>query len=152
MEQVILIVLAIALVLFVWLWIGLTIVQRMSLERKLEKLRNIENRLPEEQRSLDHLSEISAIERNKVVSAMVIVVTFGVLLLAALGLALFDSKIQDVFGFDNLRIFSYFDIVVLTFIVLPTFVGLTLAWGGKEKPKVRKEPVPAVAEGKGAAS
>ena len=37
-----------------------------ALEQKIEKLENIENRLPEEQRSLDHLSELRAIERNKI--------------------------------------------------------------------------------------
>lgn len=138
METSIMIGLAIALIFFVWVWIGLTIVQRMSLEQKIEKLENIENRLPEEQRSLDHLSELRAIERNKIASAKLTVAFFGVLLLAALGLGTFDGKVQEIFGFENLKIFSYFAIVVLSFIVLPTYVGLTLASGGKSKPKVKR--------------
>jgi hypothetical protein len=138
METSIMIGLAIALIFFVWVWIGLTIVQRMSLEQKIEKLENIENRLPEEQRSLDHLSELRAIERNKIASAKLTVAFFGVLLLAAMGLSTFDAKVQDIFGFENLKIFSYFAIVVLSFIVLPTYVGLTLASGGKSKPKVKR--------------
>lgn len=148
MEQSILIVLALALVFFVWVWIGLTIVQRMSLEQKIEKLQNIENRLPEEQRSLDHLLELRAIERNKIASAKLIVAVFGAMLLAGMVLSLADSEIQQIFGFGNLKIFSYFAIVVLAFIVLPTYVGLTLASGGKAKPVDRK----VVAAGKGAAS
>jgi hypothetical protein len=146
MEQTIIIGLAIALIFFVWVWIGLTIVQRLSLEQKIEKLENIENRLPEEQRTLNHLSELRAIERNKVGSAKLILGIFGFLLLAALPLVLFDTKIQDLFGFENLKVFSYFDIVVLSFIVLPTFVGLTLASGGKSKTP-RVETVPAESKG-----
>jgi hypothetical protein len=149
MEQSIMIGLAVALIFFVWVWIGLTIVQRMSLEQKIEKLETIENRLPEEQRSLDHFNELRAIEKNKIGSAKVIVAVFGLLLLAALGLGTFDTKVQDIFGFENLDAFFYFDLVVLSFIVLPTFVGLTLASGGKHKPVVRKK---AVTESKGAAS
>jgi len=149
MEQSIMIGLAVALIFFVWVWIGLTIVQRMSLEQKIEKLETIENRLPEEQRSLDHYNELRAIEKNKIGSAKITVAFFGVLLLVALGLGTFDAKVQDVFGFDNLKVFSYFDLVALSFIVLPTFVGLTLASGGKHKPAVRKK---VVAEGKGTVS
>jgi len=141
MEQSIMIGLAIALIFFVWVWIGLTIVQRMALEQKIEKLDNIENRLPEEQRSLDHLTELRAIERNKIASAKLTIGFFGILLLVALGLGTFDAKVQELFGFENLKIFSYFAFVVLSFIVLPTFVGLTLASGGKSKPVVRKQVV-----------
>jgi hypothetical protein len=147
MEQSILIGLAIALIFFVWVWIGLTIIQRLSLEQKIEKLENIENRLPEEQRTLNHLTELRAIERNKVGSAKLIVALFGLLLLAALGLVTFDSTVQELFGFENLKIFSYFAIVALSFIVLPTFVGLTLAGGGKSRPRTK-----IVAQEKGAAS
>ncbi|HTB21525.1 MAG TPA: hypothetical protein VK914_02340 [bacterium] len=139
MEQSVMIGLAVALVFFVWVWIGLTIVQRMSLEQKIEKLENIENRLPEEQRSLDHFIELRAIEKNKIGSAKLTVAFFGVLLLAALGLGTFDAKVQDVFGFENLKVFSYFAIIALSFIVLPTFVGLTLASGGRSA--VRKKVV-----------
>lgn len=136
MEQTIIIGISVALIFFVWVWIGLTIVQRLTLEQKIEKLEAIENRLPEEQRTLGHLSELRAIERNKVASAKFILAFFGLMLLAALGLVTFDTRVQDLFGFDNLKVFSYFDIVVLSFIVLPTYVGLTLAGGGKSKPVV----------------
>jgi|GEM_PF-2085106 hypothetical protein len=149
MEQTIIIGLSVALIFFVWVWIGLTIVQSMTLAQKIEKLEAIENRLPEEQRILSHLSELRAIERNKVGSAKLILALFAVLLLASLGLALLDTRVQDLFGFDNLKVFSYFDFVVLSFVVLPTYVGLTLAGGGKAKPISGPK---IAAEEKGAAS
>jgi hypothetical protein len=140
MEHMIIIGLSVALILFVWMWIGLTIVQRQSLEQKIEKLENIENRLPEEERNLGHLSELRAIERNKVNSAKLILAVFGLLLLAGLGLATFDQRLQEIFGFDALKIFIYLDIVVLAFIVLPTYVGLTLAGGGKSNKRTVRVP------------
>jgi len=139
MENTIIIGIAIALIFFVWVWIGLTIVQRLSLEQKIEKLENIENRLPEEQRTLNHLTELRAIERNKVGSAKLILGFFGVLLLVALGLATLNERVQGIFGLDSLKDFSLYDIVVLSFIVLPTYVGLTLASGGKPRPSVAGE-------------
>lgn len=139
MEQSIIVGLAIALIFFVWVWIGLTIVQRLSLEQKIEKLENIENRLPEEERRLTHLKEMRAIEQNKVGSAKVILALFGLLLLLALGLGTFYAPVQDLFGFDNLKAFSYLAIVVLTFMVLPTYVGLTLAGSTKPQSVDKKE-------------
>lgn len=143
MEQNIIVGLAIALIFFVWVWIGLTIVQRLSLEQKIEKLENIENRLPEEERTLTHLKELRAIEQNKVGGAKVVLGIFALLLIASLGLVTFDSSVQELFGFGNLKVFSYFAIVVLSFIILPTFVGLTLAGSSKSKPVDKKEKVSA---------
>lgn len=148
MEQTVLLLLAVAIVFFVWVWIGSTLFHRIALEQKIERLQNIENRLPEEQRSLDNQLELRAIERSKIGSAKFIVVLFGVLLLASLVAALFDSDVQQLFGFGNLKVFSYFAVVALAFIVLPTFVGLTLAGGGRSKPVTRK----VAAESKGVAS
>jgi hypothetical protein len=139
MEQSILIGLAMALIFFVWVWIGLTIVQRLALEQKIEKLENIENRLPEEERSLTHLKELRAIEQNKVGSAKRILALFGALLLAAIALATFYHPVQDLFGFDNLRTFMYLAWVVLAFMVLPTYVGLSLAGSSKSAALERKE-------------
>ena len=141
MEQTIIVGLAITLIFFVWVWIGLTIVQRLSLEQKIEKLENIENRLPEEERSLGHLKELRAIEQNKVGGAKLVLGLFGLLLIAALGVVSFYTPVQDLFGFSNLKVFSYFAVVVLSFIILPTFVGLTLAGSSKNKPMDKKERV-----------
>ncbi|HXB98660.1 MAG TPA: hypothetical protein VNZ54_11450, partial [bacterium] len=131
MEQTVVVLLAIALILFVWVWIGLTIVQRLSLEQKIEKLENIENRLPEEERTLNHLSELRAIEQNKVSGAKLILGLFGVLLFGAICVITFYAPVQELFGFGNLRVFSYFAWVVLSFMILPTYVGLSLAGSSK---------------------
>jgi hypothetical protein len=131
MEQTVIVLLAIALILFVWVWIGLTIVQRLSLEQKIEKLENIENRLPEEERTLNHLSELRAIEQNKVSGAKMILGLFGVLLFTALCVVTFYAPVQQLFGFGNLKVFSYFAVVALSFMVLPTYVGLSLAGSSK---------------------
>jgi hypothetical protein len=139
MEQTIIVGLAITLIFFVWVWIGLTIVQRLSLEQKIEKLENIENRLPEEERTLNHLKELRAIEQNKVGGAKLVLGLFGLLLIAALGVVSFYPPVQDLFGFSNLKVFSYFAVVVLSFIILPTFVGLTLAGSSKAQPLDKKE-------------
>ena len=139
MEQTIIVGLAITLIFFVWIWIGLTIVQRLSLEQKIEKLENIENRLPEEERTLTHLKELRAIEQNKVGGAKLILGLFGVLLVAALCVVTFYAPVQELFGFSNLKVFSYFAVVVLSFIILPTFVGLTLAGSSKAQPLDKKE-------------
>lgn len=136
--QIALLLLAVAVVFFVWLWIGSTLFHRITLEQKIERLQNIENRLPEEQRSLDAQLELRAIEKSKVGAAKFVVVLFGLLLLAALVAGFCDAEVQQIFGFGNIKIFSYFAIVVLAFVVLPTFVGLTLAGGGRSKPVVRK--------------
>ena len=143
MEQTIIVGLAITLIFFVWVWIGLTIVQRLSLEQKIEKLENIENRLPEEERSLNHLQELRAIEQSKVGSAKAVLGLFGLLLIAALGVVTFYPPVQELFGFGNLKVFSYFAVVVLSFIILPTFVGLTLAGSSKAEPLDKKEKVTA---------
>jgi hypothetical protein len=146
MEQAIMIGLAIALIFFVWVWIGLTIIQRLTLEQKIEKLDNIENRLPEEERTLSHLKELRAIEQNKVGGAKLILALFGLLLLTGLGLATFYGPVQDLFGIENLKTFAYLAIVVLAFMVVPTYVGLTLAGSTKPQAVDKKEKV-AVKEG-----
>ncbi len=140
MEQAILVGISLALVLFVWIWIGLTIVQRLDLERKIEKLDNIENRLPEEERTLTHLKELRAIEQNKVGSAKIILGLFGALIVAALGMAVLNPWVQSVFG-DHLSSFITLAMTVLTFMVVPTYVGLTLAGSTKKDPLDKKETV-----------
>ncbi len=137
-QQVILAGISLAVILFVWVWIGLTIVQRQDLERKIEKLDNIENRLPEEERRIVHLKELRAIEQNKVSSAKIVLGLFGFLILGAVGLAVFYSPVHQLFGFDNLSSFVALAMVVLTFLVLPTYVGLTLAGTKTKEPIDRK--------------
>jgi hypothetical protein len=141
MEYGIMVGLSLALILFVWVWIGIAIVQRLALEKKIEKLANIENRLPEEERALNHLQELRMIEQNKVGSAKVILGLFGGLIALALGLAVFYPPMHALFGFENLTAFASTALVVLTFMVLPTYVGLTLAGSNKKDPLEKKEKV-----------
>jgi hypothetical protein len=129
---------SLAMILFVWTWIGLTIVQRLDLERKIEKLDNIENRLPEEERTIAHLKELRAIEQNKVGSAKLILGLFGVLIAAAIGTAAFYEPAIKLFGFDNLISFESLAISVLAFMVIPTYVGLTLAGSTKKESSEKK--------------
>jgi hypothetical protein len=143
MEQSILIGLAIALIFFVWVWIGLTIMSRLSLEQKIEKLEAIENRLPEEERNLTHLKELRAIEQSKVSSAKMVLGLFGLLLIGAMGATAASTKLQDIFGFENLKVFYYLGCVILAFMVLPTFFGLSLAGSTKDKGIDKKEKVSA---------
>ena len=140
MEQAILVGISLAIVLFVWVWIFLTILQRLELEKKIEKLDNIENRLPEEERNLTHLKELRAIEQNKVGSAKFILGFFGFLIVVALGMAVMNPWVQSVFG-DHLTAFIVVAMTILTFIVVPTYVGLTLAGSTKKDPLDKKETV-----------
>ena len=144
MELAILVGISLALVLFVWIWIGLAIIQRLELERKIEKLDNIENRLPEEERNLTHLKELRAIEQNKVGSAKIIIALFGFLIVVALGMATMNNWVQNVFG-EHLKVFITLAMTVLTFMVVPTYVGLTLAGSTKKDPLDKKESVQAKA-------
>jgi hypothetical protein len=139
MEEGILVGISVALILFIWIWIGLTIVARLDLERKIEKLNNIQNRLPEEERNLVHLRELRAIEQNKVFSAKLVLGFFGILILAALGLSVFYAPVHELFGFENLKVFASLALIILTFIVVPTYVGLTLAGSTKKEPLEKTE-------------
>jgi hypothetical protein len=138
MEQAILVGISLALILFVWTWIGLAIVQRLDLERKIEKLDHIENRLPEEERNLSHLRELRSIEQNKVGSAKLILGLFGLLIAAAIVLPALYTPMQQLFGFDNLVNFEVVAWSILTFMVVPTYVGLTLAGSSKKDPQEKK--------------
>jgi hypothetical protein len=140
MEMQILGGISLALILFVWVWIALTIVQRMELERKIEKLDHIENRLPEEERNLTHLKELRAIEQSKVRSAKWVLMLFGLLIIVALGLAVRSTWVQGIYG-DHLGSFIALAMTVLTFIVLPTYFGLSLAGSTKKDPLDKRETV-----------
>ena len=98
MNQYMLVGMSLALILFVWVWIGITIMARLSLEKKIEKLNNITNPLPEEERQLNHLKEMRAIEQNKVGSAKFVLGFFALLLVGSLGAVAFYKPVFDIFG------------------------------------------------------
>lgn len=141
MELSILIGLAIALILFVWVWIALTIMARLNLEQKIEKLEAIENRLPEEERSLTHLQELRAIEQSKVGSAKAVLGLFGLLVLGAMGATAASPKLQEIFGYENLKAFYRLGLIVVSFMILPTFFGLSLAGSHKAAKMDKTEKV-----------
>jgi hypothetical protein len=142
MNSSILIGLSVVLLLFVWSWIGLVILNRMSLERKIEKLGSITNPLPEEERSLKHLKDLRTIEQGKVSSAKWIVGLFMLFLFATVCLAPWWQPLVDLFGVQTLSIYTQTAIVLGTFVCLPTFVGLSLAGTvKKEKEEKTKETV-----------
>src|SRR5262245_29811946 len=118
--ELLLLGISLVLVLFVWTWIGLTIIQRLNLERKIEKLDLIENRLPEEERSLAQLKELSGIEANKIGSAKLVLGLFGLLVGGGILAPVFYAPMRELFGFDNLLRFETLAWTVLTFMVVPT--------------------------------
>lgn len=142
MNQSILIGMSVAIILFVWAWIALVILNRLSLEKRIEKLENITNPLPEEERTLNHLAELRAIEQNKVSSARWILVLFGLLLVGAVAATAFYQPLYDIFGSTHLQSFAQLAIAVLAFFILPTLVGLSLAGSAskaKAKPKAEAD-------------
>lgn len=156
MNQYMLVGMSLALILFVWVWIGITIMARLSLEKKIEKLNNITNPLPEEERLLNHLKEMRAIEQNKVGSAKFVLGFFGLLLLGALVAVPMYKPVFAIFGSENLIAFTYVAVVLLAFFVVPTYVGLSLAGTKRKDPVNKKEedapaPAPAKEAVKGAA-
>lgn len=146
MNNSIIISMAVVLLLFVWAWIGLIILNRLSLERKIEKLDSITNRLPEEERSLRHLKDLRTIEQGKVSSAKWTVGLFMLFLVAALCVAPWWAPLKELFGYGILSSFSVLAFVLLTFFCLPVYVGLTLAGSkSKDKDEKTKESVEKVA-------
>jgi hypothetical protein len=142
MNSGIIIGMSIVLLLFVWAWIGLIILNRLSLERKVEKLISITNRLPEEERSLRHLRDLRTIEQGKVSSAKWTVGLFMLFLIATICVAPWWTPLQELFGYQILSGYSTLAFVLLTFFCLPVYVGLTLAGSNKkEKEEAPKETI-----------
>ncbi len=139
MNQSILVGMSIVIILFVWVWIALVILNRLSLEKRIEKLENITNPLPEEERVLNHLAELRAIEQNKVSSARWILVLFGLLLVGGVSAVAFYAPLYDIFGSENLQAFAQLAIAVLAFFILPTLVGLSLAGSASKGKKQGKQ-------------
>ena len=132
MENPILIGMALVLILFVWVWIGIAMVHRMSLEKKIEKLNNITNPLPEEEKTLNHYKELRAIEQSKLGSAKWVMGMFMLMLIVGAIAAVIYEPLTNFFGYSKLANFITVCVVLLAFFCLPTFMGLTLASAGKK--------------------
>jgi hypothetical protein len=142
MNSGILVGMAVVLLLFVWIWIGMIILNRLSLERRIEKLDSITNRLPEEERSLRHLKDLRTIEQGKVSSAKWIVGLFMLFLVLTLAVAPWWPPLQELFGYSILSSYTMLASALLTFFCLPVYVGLTLAGSNKkEKEEKTKETI-----------
>jgi hypothetical protein len=133
MNSAIVISMTVILLLFVWGWIGLVIVNRLSLEKRIEKLDSITNRLPEEERSLRQLKDLRLIEQSKVGSAKWIVGLFMLFLVASLCVTPWWPPLHELFGYAVLSQYSILAFVLLTFFCLPVYVGLTLAGSAKKE-------------------
>jgi hypothetical protein len=138
MNSGIIVGMSIALLLSVWTWIGLIIMNRVSLERKLEKLNSITNRLPEEEKQLRQLKDLRTIEQGKVSSSKWIVGLFMLMLVASMVAAPWWEPLQELFGFSILSRYEILAACILTFFCLPIYVGLTLA-GSTTKDKSMDE-------------
>ena len=137
MNSSIVIGLSVVLLLFIWSWIGLVILNRLSLEKKIEKLNNITNPLPEEERSLRHLKDLRSIEQGKVSSAKWLVGLFMLFLFATICVAPWWNPLYELFGGAILSQYTSLAVVILAFFCLPIYVGLSLA-GSNKKDKEEK--------------
>ena len=142
MNSSIVIGLSVVLLLFIWSWIGLVILNRLSLEKKIEKLNSITNPLPEEERSLRNLKDLRTIEQGKVSSAKWLVGLFMLFLFATICAAPWWNPLYDLFGGAILSQYTTLAVVILAFFCLPIYVGLSLAGSNKkEKEEKTRETV-----------
>ena len=142
MNASIIIWMGVVVLLFIYGWIGLIILNRLSLERKIEKLDSITNRLPEEERSLRHLKDLRTIEQGKVSSAKWTIGLFMLFLITTVIIAPTWEPLKELFGYTILSSYSVLAFTLLTFFCLPIFVGLTLAGSNKkEKEEAPKETI-----------
>lgn len=135
MEVLFLSLLAVVLILFVWGWIAVVMVHHISLERRIEKLVNITNPLPEEEKELSRLLEQRMIESGKVSSAKWTLAAFMLLVLLAIaGLVKFES-LRALLGLTTALQAIWVGVVVVAFFGMPTFLGLVLAGTNSKIPK-----------------
>jgi len=127
MEFSFLISLAVLLVLFVWGWIGVVMIHHLNLERRIEKLMNITNALPEEEKELTSLRELRMVESGKVSSAKWTLFFFMLLVLLGIGMLVKYDNLRQLLGLQTALQAIWIGVVVLAFFCMPTFLGLILA-------------------------
>jgi uncharacterized ion transporter superfamily protein YfcC len=139
MDSMVLIFLAVALILFVWGWIGIVMVNHINLERRIEKLVNITNRLPEEEREFYRLKELRTVESSKVSSAKWVLILFMLLLIAVMaGLVKYES-LRALLGLQTSLQAIWVSVVVLAFFCMPTLMGLFLASSTTKLPEEKEQ-------------
>lgn len=137
MNSSIIIGMSVVLLLFIWTWIGLVIFNCLGLDKNIEKLNRITNRLPEEERALQEYKDLRAIERAKVSSAKWLLFFFMLFLFATICVAPWWPPLYELFGGKLLSQYTTFALALLAFFFLPTYVGLSLA-GSNKKDKSEK--------------
>jgi hypothetical protein len=138
MNLAILVLMAVLLILFIWGWIGLVMFHYLSIEKRLEKLINITNPLPEEERELSYLKEQRTIEQSKIRSAKWILILFMLAIMAAVGLSVYSAEVRSLFGIPTLSQAIMIGVVVLVFFCMPTYLGLALAGSSSKLPKASR--------------
>jgi hypothetical protein len=127
--------LAILLILFIWGWIGLVMFHYLSIEKRMEKLINITNPLPEEEKEINYLKEQRTIEQSKIRSAKWILILFMLAVMTAIGLAVYSVEVRELFGIPTLSQAIMLGVVTLVFFCMPTYLGLALAGSSSKLPK-----------------
>jgi hypothetical protein len=140
MELLVLTGLAVLLILFVWGWIAVVMVHHLSIERRIEKLVNITNPLPEEEKELSSLKEQRMIETGKVASAKWTLVFFMLMIIGSMVALVYYPSLRALLGLDTALQAIWIGVVVLAFFCMPTFLGLVLAGSSTRLPKeLRKD-------------
>ncbi|MES2202393.1 MAG: hypothetical protein V4498_09090 [candidate division FCPU426 bacterium] len=151
MNSSIVIGMGVVLLLFIWSWIGIIILNRIALEKKIEKLAGITNALPEEEETLQHLQELRNIESGKIFGAKFLLAIFMLFLVASLCVAPWWPPLYELFGSQILSTYMLMAFGLLAFFCLPIYVGLGLAnpkKSGRRKgrPAPKEEPVKVAAK------
>ena len=138
MNVAILFLLAVLLILFIWGWIGLVMFHYLSIEKRMERLINITNPLPEEEKEINYLKEQRMIEQSKIRSAKWILIMFMLLVVGAVVAAVKLPELLELFGIPTLTYAITLGVVALVFFCMPTYLGLALAGSSGKMPKAAK--------------
>jgi hypothetical protein len=135
---------AVVIILFVWTWIGLVMVRHLNMARRLEKLYNIENPLPEEEREIEHLREVQTGEASRIRSAKWTLLLFMLIILGTLYYAVVNNTFRNLLGIDTVVQAIGIGVLIVAFFCMPTYLGLHLASFKVKKTRtvrVKEEPV-----------
>jgi hypothetical protein len=133
MEFTFLITLGVVLLLFIWGWIGVVMIHHLNLERRIEKLINITNPLPEEEKELTSLREQRMVESGKVASAKWTLFLFMAVIVATIVMLVKYDSLRALLGLDTALEAIWIGVIILGFFCMPTFLGLILASSRADK-------------------
>jgi len=133
MEFTFLITLGVVLLLFIWGWIGVVMIHHLNLERRIEKLINITNPLPEEEKELTSLREQRMVESGKVASAKWTLFLFMAVIVSTIVMLVKYDSLRALLGLDTALEAIWIGVIILGFFCMPTFLGLILASSRADK-------------------